>query len=514
MVVNRATLAIAPAKSQRLIRGAGVNQVADVSLRAEHQVVGQVADRKLALLEPLQDGLQRQLTGNAIQFSKGRVDQCGHGSDLIRLSDDLIHSARRPRSRQPICDSSRRIPSSDVGRAPYTHPTPNPGATAMIPLLRALAMFGFLATLFGGRALAAPFPDPDKLPVKAEFPDPLVMFSGERVGSKEEWFSKRRPELKQLIQFYMYVHLPPTFKVQSKVEHTDTKALNGKATLRDITLTFEGLEGPAINLLLVTPNNLRRPVPAFVGITFCGNHALTKDSKVRVPTAWMYPNRKGVKDNHATEEGRGSEIDTWALEQSIDRGYAVATFYNGDVDPDRADKREGIQKYLPKRELPPGASEPATIAWWAWGVHRVVDYLTTNPDVDSKRIAVVGHSRLGKTALVAAAFDDRIALAIPHQSGTGGAAPSRSKNPKSESVKRINTSFPHWFNANFKQFNDQVEKLPFDQHCLTALCAPRPVLFTNAVEDQWANPDGQFDVLKAADPVYRFLNEGGLEAKN
>jgi dienelactone hydrolase len=139
-----------------------------------------------------------------------------------------------------------------------------------------------------------------------------------------------------------------------------------------------------------------------------------------------------------------------------------------------------------------------------------MDYLVTDQRIDGKRIAAVGHSRNGKTALLAAAFDERIALAIPHQAGCGGSAPSRGK--VGESVQRINTSFPHWFNARFKQFNTQPERLPFDQHCLLALVAPRPVLFSNAQEDQWANPSGQFDILKAAEPVYRLLNAGGLDA--
>jgi cephalosporin-C deacetylase-like acetyl esterase len=150
---------------------------------------------------------------------------------------------------------------------------------------------------------------------------------------------------------------------------------------------------------------------------------------------------------------------------------------------------------------------------WAWGVHRAVDYLSQHPDLDPKRIAVVGHSRLGKTALVAAAFDDRIALAVPNQAGCGGTAPSRQNDPKAESVKRINTSFPHWFCGHFKAFNDATEKLPFDQHCLAAICAPRPVLYTNAAEDLWANPSGQFDMLKRATPVYELYGVKGLEAE-
>src|SRR5262249_26018850 len=116
-------------------------------------------------------------------------------------------------------------------------------------------------------------------------------------------------------------------------------------------------------------------------------------------------------------------------------------------------------------------------------------------------------------ALLAAAFDERIALAIPHQAGCGGTAPSRTTNPKAETVKAINTSFPHWFNSTFKEFNDQVDRLPFDQHCRIALGAPRPVLLSNAQEDQWANPDGQFEMLRAADPVYRLVGAGGLEGK-
>ena len=190
----------------------------------------------------------------------------------------------------------------------------------------------------------------------------------------------------------------------------------------------------------------------------------------------------------------------------------MATFYSGDIDPDRADKREGVQPRLEKLGLiKPGPHACATIAAWAWGIHRAVDYLVTDKDIDAKRIAVVGHSRLGKTALLAAAFDDRLALAIPHQAGCGGTAPSRGK--VGESVKRINTSFPHWFTGDFKDFNDQPERLPFDQNCLVALVAPRPVLFSNAVEDTWANPDGQFQVLQAAEPVYRLLNAGGLDAR-
>lgn len=357
------------------------------------------------------------------------------------------------------------------------------------------------------------FPEIDKLPAHPDLPDPLVMFNGERVTSKKQWFDKRRQELKALFQHYMYGYFPPPMKITAKVEHEDTKAFGGKATLREVSISFGPSGTPPIHLLVVVPNQRKGPAPIFAGINFCGNHAVVKDPGVHLPTVWMYDRMPGVKNNRATEAGRGQQINVWAIEQSIDRGYAVATFYSGDVDPDRPKVREGIQPHLRKKGEKLGPHDWGTLAAWAWGLHRALDYLCEQTDIDKNRIAVVGHSRLGKTALLAAAFDERIALAIPHQAGCGGTAPSRTKDRRAESVKKINDSFPHWFNATFKQFNDRPERLPFDQNCLAALVAPRPVLFSNAVEDAWANPPGQFQVLQAADPVYRLLDAGGLEAK-
>jgi dienelactone hydrolase len=366
---------------------------------------------------------------------------------------------------------------------------------------------------------AADLPDPDKLPSKPDLPDPLVdplvMLDGTRVTTKEQWEKKRRPELKALFEHYMYGKQPTdrAAETEVKVLHEDAKAFGGKATLKELAVPVGPRGAPPVHLLLVVPNERKGPAPCFVGMNFSGNHALVDDPKVALPTAWMYPNQPGAKNNRATEAGRGKARDVWALEQSVERGYAVATFYNGDIDPDQTDKREGVRPILSRVGDAEKGDETSTIMAWAWGVSRVVDYLVRNKDIDAKHIAVVGHSRLGKTAILAAAFDERIALAIPHQAGCGGTAPSRCHNPKAETVKRINTSFPHWFDANFKKFNDDTTKLPFDQNGLAALVAPRPLLFTNAVEDQWANPPGQFDVLKAAEPVYKLLGAGGLAAK-
>jgi hypothetical protein len=353
-------------------------------------------------------------------------------------------------------------------------------ALPAVPCLLALLLAW--ATL-NCRASAADFPAVSDLPARAELPDPLVMLNGDRVTTKDQWFQKRRPELKELFQHYMYGYLPPApQKVDYKIEREDNKALDGKATLKEVTITLVGVPAsPKFRMLLLVPNQRKGPAPVFLGLNFSGNAKVLEDTNV------------------------------WAPDQTIERGYALATFHHNNISPDSAAAKDALFLKFGNKRAERGPHDWATIAAWAWGLMRGVDYLLTDKDIDPKRIAVVGHSRLGKTALLAAAFDDRIALSIPLQAGCGGTAPSRGKI--GESVTRINTSFPHWFNGAFKEFNDKPEKLPFDQHCLVALVAPRPVLFANAVEDTWANPDGQFDVLKGADPVYRFVGAGGLDAK-
>ncbi len=378
-----------------------------------------------------------------------------------------------------------------------------------IPLVLTVAL-----SLLGAATVHAEFPEVSKLPSRPELPDPLEMFDGGRVTSKEQWIEKRRPELKSLFQYYMYGFMPPApDKVESTVEREDAKAFDGKATLKEIAISFGPPDTPKIHLLLVVPNDRKGPAPVFVGMNFNGNHTLLKDPAVRLPTAWMPSGAPGVKDNRATDAGRGTETEVWALDQAIGRGYAVATFYCGDVDPDRPDVREGVQPHLRKKGEAPGPHDWGTIAAWAWGISRAVDYLRTDKDLDKDRIAVVGHSRLGKAAIVAGAFDERIALVIPLQAGCGGTAPSRTKSHDAETVKIINSHFPHWFDGTFKEFNDQVDRLPFDQNCLAALVAPRPLLYANATEDKWANPQGQFEMLRSADAVYRLLGAGGLETK-
>jgi hypothetical protein len=362
---------------------------------------------------------------------------------------------------------------------------------------------------------AAEFPPAADLPPRAELPDPLVLLDGRRVASGRQWVEERRPELQALFQHYMFGPVPPRpDRLELRLDAAHPDFLGGKATLKLVTVTCGPEGAPRIDLMLIVPNARRRPAPVFLALNFCGNHAITGDPRVPLTRNWTYDNCGESPDGRATEDERGSQAEDWSLDQIVERGYALASFANADVDSDRADVAGDLGAWLARpvagRTPRPSPHDRGSIALWAWGFHRAVDYLVTDPDIDPDRIAVVGHSRNGKTALLAAAFDERIALAIPHQAGCGGTSPSRGKT--GESVKQINDVFPHWFNGEFKKFNESPERIPFDQHCLIALCAPRPVLLSNAIEDTWANPDGQFEVLTAAEPVYRLLGAGGLES--
>ncbi|MGL4422183.1 MAG: acetylxylan esterase [Gemmataceae bacterium] len=344
--------------------------------------------------------------------------------------------------------------------------------------------------------------------------DPLTLLNGKKVRSAEVWQSQRRAELLELYQARMYGRLPPApTKLTGTVLHSNPTAFGEWGGLEEIEIRYTafGQDNPMpIRLLLALPTKrATEGVPIFVGPNFHGNHAFTPDPKIRLPDCWMYPNYPGVVNHRATDAGRGKSMETWPLEMIVKHGYGVATFYNGDIQPDRPKVVEGFRKVAPGTGLP---DDTATIMAWAWGLQRCVDYLTTRPEVNAKKIAAVGHSRLGKTALVAGAFDERIAMVIPNQAGCGGTGPNVHKDPKAESTARITTAFPHWFCAAFNRDAKEPEKLPFDQHCLLALCAPRPVLYTNAENDLWANPAGQFAMMRAATPVYELLGVRGLEA--
>jgi hypothetical protein len=385
--------------------------------------------------------------------------------------------------------------------------------------MRSIFVCGAILAVIGATSLmalnspAADFPEIDKLPAHKELPDPLVMFDGTHIADRQAWNEKRKPELKALFQHYMYGEMPPGPKTEATVVRMDRDAVDGKATMKQFRIAVTHVpDCPAINLLVFVPNHRdsNRRLPVVLGLNFNGNHTVLADPRIALATGWV-PDGPGVEHNRATEQGRGRDADRWQVEHVIDRGFALATFYHGDIAPDHPGLKDGVFPFFLKPgQTEHGPNDWGAIAAWAWGLQRAVDYLLADGDVDAKRIIVYGHSRNGKAALLAGAFDDRIAAVIPHQAGCGGSAPSRQHNSKAETVTRINQSFPHWFNARFKEFGGHEEKLPFDQNCLVALCAPRPVLFTCGEEDQWANPPGQLDVLKSATSVYKLFGHDGI----
>lgn len=348
-----------------------------------------------------------------------------------------------------------------------------------------------------------PLPKFEELEKKSELPDPFTSFE---TGKKVDW-DQRREELKRLFQHYVYGYLPPKPAYESTEVTQRAPVMDGRAQLIEISHTI----GPdkdhttTLHIALFVPTAAEGPVPVFLAVNKCGNVEVIPDEAI---TRWPVENpHSGCKNVE-----RGNKEDYWALETIIDRGYGFATMHVNDIDPDMHDFSDGVHalydSWFDEQGIPQ-AQRWGTVAAWAWGLHRGIDVLEKQPEVNAKQIALTGHSRRGKTALFAAAMDERVALVVPHQSGTGGMALNR--NNDQETVKRITTVFPHWFNDAFDQFGDNEEKLPIDQHLLIAVVAPRPLMETSGLQDTWANFESSFQAIQAASPVYEALGVTGLK---
>ncbi len=356
--------------------------------------------------------------------------------------------------------------------------------------------------------------DETKVP-QFELPDPLVMLDGSHVTDSQMWIEQRRPEVLALFEEHVYGRAPDKkIKIKHKVIETATDALDGAATRKQVRVYVLGKKkGPFIDVLIYLPNAVEKPASIFVGYNFYGNHTTVDDPAVLVPQSWSRNNEEfGITDNAPTEASRGKRADRWPMTHIIQRGYGVATIYYGDIDPDDDGHFDnGIHPWFyEKGQTQPKPAEWGSIAAWAWGLSRAMDYFEEDNDIDNDNVMVFGHSRLGKTSLWAGATDERFAITISNNSGCGGAALSR--RAFGETVGRINTVFPHWFNDNYNQYNDNENASPVDQHMLIALLAPRPVYVASAEGDQWSDPRGEYLSTKFASPVFELFGLKGMPA--
>lgn len=347
-----------------------------------------------------------------------------------------------------------------------------------------------------------------------QLPDLLTRFNGNKVKTAKDWVKKRRPEILREFTDEVYGKVPGELKV-SQVEQWEESddAVGALAIRKQLSLFFRkenhSLE---VNVLMYLPKN-KQKAPVFLAYNFTGNHAVYNDPNIRLTESWVENDPSvGIINNQVTEQSRATASNRWPVDEIIKAGYGLVTVYYGDVDPDKDDFSDGIQPFFYQgNQLKPRFNEWGSIAAWAWGLSRVMDYLETDPLVNAKEVAVLGHSRLGKTALWAGATDQRFAMVISNESGCGGAALSRRQY--GETVRAINRTFPHWFCDNFKKYSDNEDALPVDQHMLLALIAPRPLYVASAEGDQWADPRGEFLSAKYASAAYQLFGLEGLPVK-
>lgn len=328
--------------------------------------------------------------------------------------------------------------------------------------------------------------DEKKVP-EYELPDPLISPEGNHVTTAQQWNASQRSEILNRFRDYVYGHRPETeYKMSFEETGSVQDAFGGIATGRQIMAKVSiGARSFQFPFTWFTPNKVSKPVPAVVVIN----------------------NRQFISLEQAAAPVDAEAAEFWPVQRIIERGYATATFFTSNVDPDRADGyAEGLRAFFVENKEPE-YSDWRCLSAWGWAASRIHDYLLTRKEIDPAKIMVAGHSRGGKTALWAAAEDSRFAVAFSNNSGCGGAALSR--RAYGETVARITANFPHWFCPGFAEYANREDDIPVDQHELIALIAPRAVYVTSADEDLWADPRGEYLSVVHARPVFQLL---GLES--
>jgi len=325
-------------------------------------------------------------------------------------------------------------------------------------------------------------------------PDPLVLQNGKPVNNAKTWVKQRRPEILKLYETEIYGRVPITApKVKWQSTDVDFRALGGAAVHKHIVGRIGGgTNAPRLNVSLFLPADANARVPVVLHLQFFGGAPANTNA------------------NTSTNSSRQRSSENGPLSDILAQGYGYATFRYTEIE---GDSRTNNLNLVRKLALAPGQVGPAPDEWgtitaWAWGASRVLDYLETDRAVDAKRVAILGHSRLGKTALWAGARDPRFALVFASCSGELGA--SLARRDWGETVDDVAANFPWWLARNFQKYSGHWNEMPVDSHLLIALNAPRPVFVTGGTQDQWADPHGMFLAQVAAGPVYRLLGKNDL----
>ena len=347
--------------------------------------------------------------------------------------------------------------------------------------------------------------DEEKVP-QYSLPDVLLCNNGTRVTTARQWEKQRRPEVLDMFSGMEYGRTP-TEKIKKTCQllHEDTQALSGIATSQQVLVTFSGM-GKTVKALLLAyiPNHRKGKVPVFITYNFKGNHSVTDDECI------LYsPYFDRYKDSNVPELQRNTQASRWPLKMIVSRGYAIVTMCYQDIFPDNADG--GIESV--KQLFPDSSDETASwqaIGVWAWGSSRIADWAEKQPWADCNQFVIMGHSRQGKAAVWAGAQDKRFKVVISNDSGCGGAA--LYKREFGERIEPITQNFPHWFCASFAQYSGKEQQLPFDQHELLALIAPRYLYVASAEEDLWADPYGEYLAAYHASSVYALYGLAGISS--
>ena len=334
-------------------------------------------------------------------------------------------------------------------------------------------------------------------------PDLFTMQNGQRVKDAKAWMEKRRPEIVKLFEENQFGKMPPRpADMHFDVFDKGTEVLNGKAIRKQVRIYFTKDTGYKTDLLIYLPKS-NRPSPLLLVINFFANSSVVNDSGVRRGEIW---NREGKKIPATPASFGKINIDTF-----ITQGFGIATLYYGDIEPDF---KTGFKYGIRGHYLKPGQAYPADDEWgaisaWSWGLSRAMDYFETDKQIDAKRIALQGTSRLGKTVLWTGAHDPRFKLVIASCSGEGGAALSRRNY--GENIKHMTDTSRYYyqFAPNWHGYANDFNRSPVDAHMLVALMAPRPLLLQTGDTDYWSDPKGEFLSAIAAEPVYKLFNKKG-----